>query len=161
MPQFDVDTFAPQLVWLAITFITLFLIMWRFALPQVASILEMRRAHIDADLAEAARLREETAKAIADYEQALADAKSRGHNTAQQIRDETSKALQLQRAESDQVITAKMDDAAQRIGQVHDTAVAHISEIATDVAQAVVAQVVGGSTDGGEMRSAVNEALGK
>jgi F-type H+-transporting ATPase subunit b len=161
MPQFDADTFAPQLVWLAITFVTLFLVMWRLALPRVASILEMRRAHIDADLAEAARLQEETAKAIADYEQALADAKSRAHNAAQQVRDEMSRALQRQRAEADQVITAKMDDAAQHIGQVHDTAVAHISEIATDVAQAVVAQVVGGSTDSGEMRSAVNEVLGK
>jgi F-type H+-transporting ATPase subunit b len=161
MPQLDVDTFAPQLVWLAITFVTLFLIMWRLALPQVASILEMRRAHIDADLAEAALLREETAKAIADYEQALADAKSRAHNTAQQVRDEMSKALQLQREESDQAISAKMDDATQRIGQVHETAVDHVSEIATDVAQAVVVQVIGRTTDGSEMRSVVNEALGK
>jgi F-type H+-transporting ATPase subunit b len=161
MPQLDVDTFAPQLVWLAITFVTLFLIMWRLALPQVASILEMRRAHIDADLAEAARLREETAKAIADYEQALADAKSRAHNTAQQVRDEMSKALQLQREESDQAISAKMDDATQRIGQVHEAAVDHVSEIATDVAQAVVVQVIGRTTDGSEMRSVVNEALGK
>jgi F-type H+-transporting ATPase subunit b len=161
MPQLDVDTFAPQLVWLAITFFIFFLVMWRLALPQVASILETRRAHIEADLAEAARLREETAKAIADYEQALADAKTRAHNTAQNVRDEMSKALQSQRDESDLVITAKMDDAAQRIGQVHETAVDHVSEIAIDVAQAVVAHIMGGATDGGEMRSAVNEALGK
>ncbi|MEJ2229547.1 MAG: F0F1 ATP synthase subunit B', partial [Alphaproteobacteria bacterium] len=144
-----------------ITFIALFLIMWRLALPQVASILDMRRAHIDADLAEAAHLRDETAKALADYEQALADAKSRAHATAQQVRDEASKTLQHQRTESDQTIAAKMVDAEKRIGQVRDAAVTHISDISTDVAQAVVTHVIGKTTDGSELRSAVNEALGK
>ncbi|MEJ2118401.1 MAG: F0F1 ATP synthase subunit B' [Alphaproteobacteria bacterium] len=161
MPQLDVDTFGPQLVWLAITFSVFFLVMWRLALPRVAMILEERRNHIESDVAKATRLREETAQALTDYETALAEAKSRAHAMVKQVREDTAAALQNQRAESDKAIAAKMEEAEQRIGQVRDAAVTHISEISTDVAQAVVAQVIGVTTDSGEMRSAVNEALGK
>ena len=33
MPQLDVNTFLPQVVWLVITFTALFLLMWRVAVP--------------------------------------------------------------------------------------------------------------------------------
>src|SRR5438309_6943608 len=74
-PPFQKDTFASQLVWLILTFVALYLLMPRIALPRIGTILENRRRHIDADLAEAERLRGESEEASAVYEKALADAR--------------------------------------------------------------------------------------
>src|SRR5690349_15666826 len=67
-PPFDATSFASQLLWFAITFGALYLLMSRVALPQIGSILDKRRARIEGDLKEAERLKGETDKAIAAYE---------------------------------------------------------------------------------------------
>ncbi|MGA8412850.1 MAG: F0F1 ATP synthase subunit B', partial [Xanthobacteraceae bacterium] len=71
-PPFNRETFASQLFWLAITFALLYLLMARFALPRVGSIIEARRSKIDSDLAAAAQLKTNAEAAMAAYEKALA-----------------------------------------------------------------------------------------
>ena len=83
MPQLNPPDWAPQLIWLAITFSILYLLMKRVALPRIGSVIEMRSARIASDLDSADKLRRETQEAIAAYEQALAEAKARAHSIAQ------------------------------------------------------------------------------
>src|ERR1700722_3162372 len=76
-PPFDKQTFPSQLLWLALTFAALYLLMSKIALPRIDSILERRRARIAGDRAEALRLKGLSDAAIAAYEKALADARGR------------------------------------------------------------------------------------
>ena len=72
MPQLEVSTFLPQLVWLAITFCLLYLLMARIGLPRVGGVIEARRRRIDDDLARAAQLKSEAEAVMAAYQQTLA-----------------------------------------------------------------------------------------
>ena len=161
MPQLNINDFAPQLVWLAISFVLLYLIMSRLALPRVGQILQERASRITSDLAAAARLREDTAKAIAEYEQALANAKARAQTIARQARDEMTRDIEGQRAEVDQTIALQMADAEKRINAMKEAALTHVGEIATDTAEALLARLLGKTVNRLELQSAVNEALGK
>src|SRR5262245_65996164 len=76
-PPFDPATFASQLFWFALTFILLYVLMSRVALPRIGTILEDRRKRIDGDLADAQRSKEASDAAIAAHEKALAEARGR------------------------------------------------------------------------------------
>ena len=71
-PPLDPQHFPSQLLWLAIAFGLLYLLMSRVALPRVGAMLEARRSRISGDLARAKALKEETEAVIADYEAKLA-----------------------------------------------------------------------------------------
>ena len=74
-PPFDATTFASQLLWLAIVFVALYLLMSRLALPRVSAIIAARQGRIAGDLAEAEKLKGETEAALAAYEKMLAEAR--------------------------------------------------------------------------------------
>src|SRR5258707_15606924 len=78
-PPFDKQTFPSQLLWLALTFVALYLMMSRIALPRIGAILEDRRARISRDLAQAQRLKGESGPALASYQKARAAAPARAH----------------------------------------------------------------------------------
>ncbi len=87
MPQLDPDVFLPQLVWLTITFVVLYVLMVRTALPRIAEVLEARREHITHDLDAAAALKAEADRALAEYEASIAAARHRGDERGEDVAD--------------------------------------------------------------------------
>lgn len=161
MHQLNPETFAPQIFWLLLSFAVLYLLMSRFALPRVGHILEERRSRIAGDLAAAAKLREETDQAIADYEKALADARARAQAIARQAREEIAADVARERTAVDEQISAKVTDAEKRITGLKESAIGHIGEIAAETAEAIVARLLGKRVAPAELQSAVDEVLGK
>lgn len=161
MPQLNIGDFAPQLVWLAISFALLYFLMSRLALPEIGKVLDDRKGRIATDLAEAAKLRDATEAALASYEQALAAARGRAQGIARSAREEMNGEIEKQRAQIDAQINSRMGDAEHRITTLKEAAVGHISEIATETAEALVARFTGKPASRAELMSTVNEVLGK
>jgi F-type H+-transporting ATPase subunit b len=156
-PPFDPATFPSQLLWLAITFGALYLLMSRIALPRIGGILENRRGMIDADLAAADASRQKTDAAIAAYELALAEAKSKAQGIANQNRDAIQADLAAKRSAVEADLTAKVSAAEARIASTKAEALTHVDEIATETAQTVVSQLVG-DVSSDSVRAAVAKA---
>ena len=76
MPQFDISTFPTQLIWLAIAFVLLYVLMARVALPRIGQVLEERQEKIDDNLDSAEQLRAETEVDSEAYETALVQARA-------------------------------------------------------------------------------------
>jgi F-type H+-transporting ATPase subunit b len=145
-PPFDPASFGGQIVWLAITFGALYLLMSRVALPQIGGILETRRARIEGDLAEAERLRKETEKAAAAYEAALADARKNAQSIAEETRASIKADIDNRRADVEGGLNKRIADAEARIASTKAAALSNVDEIAADTAQALVARIAGGAT---------------
>ena len=107
----DAGTFVPQLVWLALTFGLLYLLLKRFALPRVGEVIEERRERIQRDLEKAEKLKAETQQALAIYEQALADARAKASALAKDVRDKLAAEIDKERAGVEAQIAAKLADA--------------------------------------------------
>ena len=154
-PPFNRETFASQLFWLAITFALLYLLMARFALPRVGSIIEARRSKIDSDLAAAAQLKTNAEAAMAAYEKALAEARAR----AQTIGGETRAKLRVEADEArkalEAALNAKLAEAEKAIGATKTAAMTNVRGIAAEAAAAIVAKLTGTAP----ADRAVNEAV--
>lgn len=158
-PPFDPATFPSQLLWLAITFGALYLLMSKVALPKVGSIIETRQATIDADLAAAEADRQKTDAAIASYEKALADAKAKAQAIADETRNATQASLAAKRNAAEADLAAKVTAAEASIAQTKTAALANVDQIAAETAQAVVNQIVG-DVSADSVRAAVARVKG-
>lgn len=156
-PPFDPATFPSQLLWLAITFGALYLLMSRVALPRIGGILANRKAIIDADLAAADASRQKTDAAIAAYEAALAAANSKAQGIANESREAIQADLAAKRSAVEADLTAKVTAAEARISATKAEALTHVDEIATETAQTVVTQLVG-DVSADSVRAAVAKA---
>lgn len=142
-PPFDVSTFGSQLVWLALTFGALYLLMSRVALPRIGEILEVRRDRIESDLAEAERLRQRTDQAITAYEEALAEARERAHQIAERTRAEIRAEIDAKREKVEADLVARLAAAEAGIAETKAEALSHVEEIAADTATSLVSQLLG------------------
>lgn len=158
MPQLDFATFAPQLIWLVLTFGVLYLLMSRVALPRVAQALEARRDRIANDLDQAARFKAETDAAIEGYETALAEARAKAHRIAGETRDTLGRETDAHRETLEADLDARLEAAEARIAETKSKAMENVRGIAADVAAAVVGRL-GLAADADRVGQAVDAEL--
>jgi F-type H+-transporting ATPase subunit b len=151
----DAATFVPQLVWLALCFGLLYLLLKRFALPRVGEVIEERSDRIKRDLEKAEKLKGETEQALATYEQALAEARAKGNAVAKGMRDTLTAEVDKERAAVDARIAKKLADAEVQIAQSRAKAMANVGDIAAETAAAVVAKLLGSEVPRDEVQRAL------
>jgi F-type H+-transporting ATPase subunit b len=158
-PPFQRETFASQLVWFAIFFIALYLIMSKLALPRVGSILAQRRQRIEDDLKAAQRLREESDAELAAYEKALADARVRAQTIANETRDKLHAEAERARKVLEDELNAKLAEAEKTIAATKQAALANVRGIAIDATAAIVERLIGSAPPAKTVETAVDSVL--
>ncbi len=142
-PPFDTNFFAPQIIWLAITFGLLYLLMSKIALPRVAGILSSRRNVVDDDLAAAAQAQFDASQAATAHEKTLADAKARAQALGQQAHAEATQAAGARRAQLEADLAAKLADAEKQILEKKSAAMANVDSIAVEATHAIMQRLTG------------------
>ena len=158
MPQLNPLDWAPQIIWLIITFGILYLLMVKVVLPRIGGVIDARAAHIAKDLAEADKLRRETEEAIAAYEQTLAEAKQKAHAIIDAGRTKLKEEMAAERAKLDQELGKKSAEAEARINAAKVSAMKEVSAVAADVAADIVRQLIGSVPSKAEIEKAIQQA---
>ena len=158
-PPFNAGTFASQLLWLAVTFVLLYLLMSKLVLPRIASIFEQRRVRIAEDLAQASRLKAEADNSIAAYDKALADARARAQAMANEARDKLAAEADKSRKVLEDRLNARLGEAEKAIVATKTAAMANVRGIAVETAAAIVQRLIGVAAPEQAVVEAVDDVL--
>jgi F-type H+-transporting ATPase subunit b len=131
------------LFWFALSFITLYLLMSRIALPRVGTILDRRRQAVEGDLAAAQRLKDESDAAIVAYDKALAEARGRAQTLANETREKAAAAAEARRKEVDAKLKVRIAEAEKTIAAQRAAALANVRSVASETAPAIVERLTG------------------
>ena len=155
-PPMDPATFASQIVWLALTFGALYLLMSKISLPRIGQVVDERRERIQRDLDEAERMKNETETALADYERALNEARSKASAIATEEREQVKADTERARKQADAQDAKTMADAEARIAASKTAALSSVGEIAEQTAASVVEKLIGSKVGKDEIQKALN-----
>lgn len=158
LPQLNPADFAPQLAWLAVTFVLLYLVLSRVTLPRIGEVLEERRDRVQRDLDAAGRFKADTDAALAAYEKALGDARQKASSMAKEVRDRLAADTEGERTRIEGELNAKLAEAEARISATKSKALASVDEIAAETASAVVGKLLGEDVSPAEVKKVIQPA---
>jgi F-type H+-transporting ATPase subunit b len=159
MPQLNAANYPPVLVWLAILFVFLYVVMARVTLPRIGAALQLRADRIKGDLDRAASLKEETERIVAAYEKARTEAR----NQAAAVSRDTAAALAHKAAERQTKVSAdlaaRIKSAEDNIQAARDRAMGEIRNVAADIATDAARRLVGLTVAPADAQQAVAAVL--
>ena len=158
-PPFAKETFASQLVWLAITFVALYLMISRIAVPRIGGILEERSRRIEGDFAAAQRMKTESETALHAYEKSLLEARNRAQGIANEARDKAHAEGEERRKAQEAKLNADLAEAEKQIAATKTAAMSNVRGIAVEAAAAIVERLIGTAPAAPAVAAAVDQAL--
>lgn len=161
MPQLDFAnplTIA-QVVWAALILIVMYLLLSRWALPQVGAVLEMRANRIRADLEAAQAAKGAADAAVAEVIEATRQAQATASAEINAAVATAKEAAAAQSAVLNARLETQLADAERRITAARGAAMGALRSVATETAAAVVTRLVGDAPAGGAVERAVDAAL--
>jgi len=142
MPQLDASSFSSQLFWLTITFLALYLLLARFLLPQVQSVMEARAQSIDGDIEQAEQMKSEAARASEQYEKTLSEARAKSLGMIAAAQAEIGAKASQRQAELDASIEKKLSESEASIRSAKQSVADKLTPVAGDLASLIVEVLV-------------------
>ena len=163
MPQLDFSnplTIA-QVVWMALIFAALYYVLARYALPQVATVLDERSGRINADLNSARLAKLQADTAVSELQEATRRASTEAQAAiASSMAQAKAEAAEQARVANER-LDAQLHEAEQRIAAAHGAAMGALRDVATETARVVVSRLTGHEPDPALVNGAVDHALAR
>ncbi|BBU60861.1 ATP synthase subunit b 2 [Methylosinus sp. C49] len=142
-PPFQTENFVPQLVWLALTFGLLYLLMSRIALPRIGSILHDRESRIESDLFASRELQAKAQEAAAAHDETLRVTKAQAQDIGRAAQQQAATETATRRASEEAAFAEKVAAAEAQILAAKSEALSNVEAIATDAAGAILEKLTG------------------
>ena len=146
LPQLDVATYSSQIFWLIVSFVVLYFLVAKLAMPRIAEVLEERQERIEDDLDKAETLKKEAYQVRIEYEKALSAAREKAQDATRYAKEEIAKRSAEAESAAQVKVTVMLEEAEKRIAAsktgAEETLGEPISSLERSVAQEVVANAV-------------------
>lgn len=157
MPQLDFANplMLAQVVWLAVIFLALYLLLSRWALPQVAGVLEARAVAIGNDLEAARRAKGEADAAVAELTAATREAQATAQAEIATAVAQAKEAAARRSAALTEKLDAQLVAAEQRISAARSAALGALRQVAAETTEVLVTRLTGIAPGAGAADQAV------
>jgi F-type H+-transporting ATPase subunit b len=159
LPQLDIQTYPSQIFWLIVSFIVLYFLVSKIAVPRISDVLEERQERIADDLDKAETLKKESEQVRAEYEKALAEARDKAHAATREAQDAVAKSGAEAEAEAQGNVAAMLKDAEVRIAAARTEAIGNVRSVARDVAGDAVTKLIGVTVAADEVDRVIDAAM--
>ena len=156
MPQLNPEFFASQLFWLVISFVFLFIFLWRISLPRIGTALAKRESKINDDLKVAKQLQAEAeeiqTKINKELEQARSEADQLIKDSLTKFQDHTDNEL----SKLDKELDIKIDDSSKLIGKNKDQSLKQIHEQIYEITKLTLTKISNVKVDNNDIKKTVD-----
>ncbi len=143
LPQLDVATFEPQIIWLAVSFVSLYLLMARVALPRISQVIDERQHKIDESLKKAEAIKIEAEAALEAYEKSLSEARDKAHDILRESHEQIANEAAKRHENLSRRLNEEIAEAEAAIAKAREKALGSIRGITMDVTRTAIRCLAG------------------
>ena len=159
MPQLELEYFAPQIIWLIISFTALWVLMAKVALPRIGLILEERQKRISDNLAMAENLKLDADAEIEAYETAISEGKEQARIIISEAIKSSASEAEKQTQELNVSISKMLQEAEDRIESAKSKALENIESSAVEITSDIIGHLTDKEFEETEVKVAVETAI--
>ncbi len=156
MPQLNPEFFASQLFWLVISFVFLFIFLWRISLPRIGTVLEKRENKINNDIKVAKQLQAEAEEIQLKIDKELLQARSEAEqlikDSLAKFQDHTDNEL----AKLDKKLDIKIDESSKLIEKNKDQSIKQIHEQIYEITKLTLSKISNVKVDDNDIKKTVD-----
>ena len=158
LPQFELQYWGGQIVWLLLIFGVLYVLMSRVFIPRLRRVKDTRAETITSAVAEARRVQDEADAQASAARAEIEQARTRARAVAAEAKTKANAEFAARQAEADARIAEDLAAAETRIRTLRDSAMASVGDIAVDTAGAMVERLTGTAASAADLRAAAQGA---
>ena len=160
MPQLVFTDYGPQVVWLVITFVVLYLLLSKLVLPGIARTLGERDQRLQGDIERAEKLKAEAESTLAAYRKAIGEARAAAQAEIKQATETMAAEASRREGELSALFAEKSKAVEAGIVEAKTRAIADLRNVAGEAARELVTRLVGVAPAAADVAEAV-EAVGR
>lgn len=153
------DTFRDPEFWVAVAFVIAFAVLVWKASPVITRMLDGRAAKIKTDLEEAAKLRNEARRTLAEFQQRQRDALKEAEAIVAQARLEAERVAQAAERDLAAALERRQQQAVEKISLAEAKALAEVRHQAVNVAIAAVRRILADDLPAARKSTLIDDAI--
>jgi F-type H+-transporting ATPase subunit b len=155
LPQFNPTWWAGQMIWLAVIFAVLYVLLWKVLLPKVAGAIDTREGRIAGDIADARRLKDEAEAQAAAAAAEMAEARTRAQKLGADAKARAAAQAAQRQAAEEAKLNVRLAAAEAETRTARDLALGNVHTIAMEAAQAIVEKLTGQAASAADVEAAM------
>tara|TARA_Y100000768_G_scaffold388088_1_gene382104 strand:- start:9815 stop:10318 length:504 start_codon:yes stop_codon:yes gene_type:complete len=143
MPQLNTEYFASQIFWLVISFIILYVVMAKYALPKIANVIETRKDIIARDVEEAENYNKESESTEQGYLQSIKEAQEKASKYLLNSRNKLNLLIEEENNDFEKTSRELIQKFETELEKKKSVVLENSEQIAYDVSNDIISRVFG------------------